>query len=94
MANKGVQPAKKERSGDDGANEDDVKYGRDAHDEENDVKDVEDDDDEGDNQAEDDDEEDDDEDEEEAVVRSLRLASCGPLLTCLSHSRAIARVRE
>jgi hypothetical protein len=65
-----LQPAKKERYGGD-TNENDVKYGRDAHDEENDAKDVEDDDDEGDNQADDDDEEEEDEDEEEeeAVVR-------------------------
>jgi hypothetical protein len=94
MANKGVQPAKKERSGGDGANEDDVKYGRDSHDEEDDAKDVEEDDEEGDNQAEDDDEEDEEEDEEEAVVRSLRLASCWASVNLFSHYRAIARVRE
>ncbi|KAJ6080178.1 hypothetical protein PENARI_c012G09994 [Penicillium arizonense] len=67
-----AKPAKKERSGGDGANEDDVKYGRDSHDEEDDAKDVEEDDEEGDNQAEDDDEEDEEEDEEEAVSHRPR----------------------
>ena len=75
------QPNKKEHSGGDGANEqDDVKYSRETHaNEEDDAKDVEDDDEEIENEVDDDDEEE-DEDEEEDVVCSLwRLSNGGDL---------------
>lgn len=74
------QPTKKEHSGGDGADEqDDVKYPRDTHaNEEDDAKDVEDDE-EIENEVDDDDEEE-DEDEEEDVVCSLWRPSNGGYL--------------